>query len=250
MPECSSRSARQWSMPKRREESEKYTVPSAATAAFVAELHRRPGDPVQQHLDPAPFGVDREQAAPRVADQQPAVAEQLDAERPPAGVGDHANRPALRVDPQQPAVLHSRDHPAGAVHHDVLRPCAVQLDQPHRWQRQRPAALLRPGGGGRRLPHDGMERRTAHDGSSTETLGGPPPLDAPASLVAPSSLLSPAGARRWPTSLKIRDARAPVPHPIRNATPAGVALRGTRDGRYRIPRSAKAWVTTAAAPAP
>src|SRR6266511_3710869 len=50
--------------------------------------------------------------------------------------------------------------------------------------------------------------------SFTETVGGPPPLDAPASLVAPSSpaapssLLSPAGARRRPTSL----------------TPAGLAV--------------------------
>src|SRR6266542_4202808 len=56
---------------------------------------------------------------------------------------------------------------------------------------------------------DGPAADGAHGASpsSTETVGGPPPLCAPASLVAPSSpvapssLLRPAGARRRPTSL-------------------------------------------------
>ena len=42
VPECSIISARQCSMPNRREESEKYTVPSVATAALLQNSIARP----------------------------------------------------------------------------------------------------------------------------------------------------------------------------------------------------------------
>src|SRR6266498_539410 len=69
--------------------------------------------------------------------------------------------------------------------------------------------------------------------SFTETVGGPPPLDAPASLVAPSSpaapssLLSPAGARRRPTSLNPKpQARRAAVGRLANGSPAQPARAG------------------------
>ena len=63
-------------------------MPSAATAALLQKTIRTPSTLSATRLDRAGAGVDAEQPAVGVADEQPAVEVELDAERAAAGVGD------------------------------------------------------------------------------------------------------------------------------------------------------------------
>ena len=80
-------------------------MPSAATAALLQNTMRSTGDGVGHALDRTGRGVHPEHAAVGVADEQPAVEVDLDAERPAAGVGDAVELPAVVGDPEDAAVL-------------------------------------------------------------------------------------------------------------------------------------------------
>ena len=106
------------------EESENQTVPSEATAALLQKTIRRPCDRVRDRLDRAGGGVDPEHAAAGVADQQPTVEVDLDAERPAARVRDRVEPAPVVRDPEDAAVLGAGEDRAlvGPVvsDHDVL----------------------------------------------------------------------------------------------------------------------------------
>jgi hypothetical protein len=123
----------------------------------------RPAPRAQQLLDRARGEIEPAEAVGLV-DLHPAVARDLD--REVAWDREHGGGALVRVDAQQPAVLHAGDDPAGGIDHHVLGTGAVQLQQPHRRQRQRPAARLRPGGCGWRLPDDRTQWGMAHDAHS------------------------------------------------------------------------------------
>ena len=93
------------SMPNFVEESENQTVPSEAIAAL---LQNRIGRPATRSVtaSTAPVrGVDAEQAAVRVADQQPAVEVDLDAERAAPVCATRSIRWPSWADPEDAAVL-------------------------------------------------------------------------------------------------------------------------------------------------
>ena len=71
----------------------------------VAEDHPYAVDAVGHCLDPAGAGVDAEQPAMRVADQEPPVGIDLDAERAAGGLGDPVDLGAVGADPPDRAVL-------------------------------------------------------------------------------------------------------------------------------------------------
>ena len=106
------------------EESENQTVPSEATAALLQNTMRRPATASVDRLDRTGGGVDPQHAAVGVADQQPPVEVDLDAERPAAGVGDPVEPAAVVGDPEDAAVLGAGEDRAlvatVGADHDVL----------------------------------------------------------------------------------------------------------------------------------
>ena len=87
------------------EESENHTVPSAAIAALLQTTIRTPSTLSATASTAAGAGVDAEQPAVRVADQQPPVEIDLDAERAAGGLGDPVDLGAVGADPPDRAVL-------------------------------------------------------------------------------------------------------------------------------------------------
>ena len=77
----------------------------ARDGGVVAEDHPDAVDAVGHRLHPAGAGVDAEQPAVGVADQQPPVEVDLDAERAAAGLGDPVDLGAVGADPPDRAVL-------------------------------------------------------------------------------------------------------------------------------------------------
>src|ERR1035441_7446553 len=112
-------------MRNRVELSEKYTVPSAATAAVVVNLSRLPPAPAGSTPTRLPGLLHREQSPVGVADDERAVARvHLQAQRAAVGVGEQPGRAAVTEPgrpPPDPAVLDARVQPAGGVEYDVFR---------------------------------------------------------------------------------------------------------------------------------
>jgi hypothetical protein len=115
---------------------------------------------VREYRGGAGAGVDAQQPAVRVADDEVALGVDLDAERAAAGVDDHLRRrAAVRVEPQHVAVPHAGVEPPVRVDHDVLRTDAVDrqelrprhgrvagpLPGPRRRRRRMPDHRLDPG---------------------------------------------------------------------------------------------------------
>ena len=96
-------------------------VAAAVTAALLQTRMGRPSASVASVSSAPVVRVEREQAVLRVADQQPAVGQQLETQRPSAGVPDPpiACRSSW-MDPEDRAVLGAGEHPALGVDDDVL----------------------------------------------------------------------------------------------------------------------------------
>ena len=121
MPSASRRSSRpvrvsstksdfQFSRPYDVDESENHTVPSARDRGVVAEDHAYAVDAVGHRLDAAGAGVDAEQPSMSVADQEPPVGIDLEAERAAGGLGDPVDLGAVGADPPDRAVPGAGEH--------------------------------------------------------------------------------------------------------------------------------------------
>ena len=140
-------------------------------AGRVAEVdrpvrrHRRvvaERQPVDERLHQPGLDRDPQQPAPGVADQQAAVRQPLQPERPAAGVGEHLDPPPVRGQPQQPPVGDPAQHPAGVVEQHVLGPAPDHVEHVQRRHLPLAAGLPGPGRRGGGLPDDGVDRGTRH----------------------------------------------------------------------------------------
>jgi hypothetical protein len=98
--------------------------PQLCTELHPLSVHQR-----RERLEVASVGVERQQAPVRVADQDPAVGEHLEAKRPAAGLTDLVDAPAFRVHPEDRSILRAGVDHAARVYEHVF--CATSGDRDH-----------------------------------------------------------------------------------------------------------------------
>ena len=105
-----------------------------------AELEPSAGDRFDKHVQRAAGRVEGEQSTMAVADQDAAIASDVQTERSTASVGDDCGLAAVGRNPHDAPVLQTRPQLAGRVDYDILGPVPRQRDdgntrRRHVWQR-------------------------------------------------------------------------------------------------------------------